>query len=522
MAKAKSYLVLGGGITGLATAWFLSRLAPSTTRITLVEKQSRMGGWVHTRHQTGQVFELGPRTLRPVGEPGKATLDMIYQLNLQSSLITTSKTSPAAINRYIYKASTLHHLPTSPFDLLLPWRKRSPILKGLLSTLLREPFVPPRPKSLADESIHSFVSRRFSKRMADDLVSAVLHGIYAGDARRLSVRSAMPFLWDAEGKHGSVARGILAPPTAAVSPVPSPAPVPGETAVRRGRESGDRARDDFVRDVQTKASIFSFKDGMQTLTEAIHRDLETKENVELVRGTVEGIEFGEDTCEVTLSESPDSPLRATHIISALPSCTLHSLLPPTLPVLTTHLASIPTVTVATINLAFRGTPSTVHPKMDGFGYLIPLTEPTAILGCVLDSCAMPDQDSGSLTRMTVMLGGHRFSLLDGGVDRLTEDKARTLALEAVRTHVGVTAELVHSHVAIHRDCIPQYVVGHREGLVEIHAAIEEGVARGRLSVVGASYLGVGVNDCIKGARDLVRALVDGRDVTGLERVVQEQ
>src|SRR5688572_30430979 len=71
------YVVLGGGISGLSVAWYLSKFAPKTTTIKLVEKSSRLGGWVHTKQQNGQVFELGPRTLRPVGEPGKAVLDMV-------------------------------------------------------------------------------------------------------------------------------------------------------------------------------------------------------------------------------------------------------------------------------------------------------------------------------------------------------------------------------------------------------------------------------------------------------------
>ncbi|KAJ3178641.1 hypothetical protein HDU87_003464 [Geranomyces variabilis] len=507
-AGAKHYAVLGGGISGLSTAWYLSRLVPKA-KITLVEKQARLGGWVHTQMQNGQLFELGPRTLRPVGDAGRATLEMVHRLGLEKKVLTTAKTSPAAINRYIYSNNQLHHLPTSPFDLLNPFKSTSPLLRGLLLALLREPFI--KPSTLPDESIHAFVSRRFSPAMADNLVSAVLHGIYAGNAKELSVRSAMPILWEAERKHGSVGRGLMAPP-----------PRMPATAGAASAEPVDRAADEFVRRVQASASIYSFKDGMQTLTEALHRDLEGMGNVELLRGEVRQIRLGGgcETPEITFSDTQLPPLKADHIISALPASTLTNVLPaPSHTALSSLLAAIPTVDVVTANLAFRGGPAArVLGGVTGFGYLIPLTEPTGILGTVFDSCAMPEQDdtTGATTRVTVMMGGHRFRKYFGDVEQADLGVLGDKAVEAVRSHLGVKAEVVERNVALHRACIPQYTVGHHQRLTEMH----EGLAGGKLSLTGASYFGVGVNDCVKNARELARKIAKGENVTGLEKAAE--
>lgn len=66
--NAPSIAVLGGGITGLATAYFLTQQVPRA-KITLYEAGDRIGGWLESRRvevEGGSVlFEKGPRTLRP-------------------------------------------------------------------------------------------------------------------------------------------------------------------------------------------------------------------------------------------------------------------------------------------------------------------------------------------------------------------------------------------------------------------------------------------------------------------------
>ena len=76
MANPK-VVVLGGGISGLSATWHLAKHLPKTASITLVDRSDRLGGWVHTVKKDGFLFETGPRTLRPMGEGGTITLDMV-------------------------------------------------------------------------------------------------------------------------------------------------------------------------------------------------------------------------------------------------------------------------------------------------------------------------------------------------------------------------------------------------------------------------------------------------------------
>lgn len=86
-----------------------------------------------------------------------------------------------------------------------------PVFKGLFRSLLMEPWQPSRPDDLLDESVGSFLSRRLgSPLLADNIVSAVFHGIYAGDIYQLSARSLLPHAWQYEGRYGSFFKAFWA------------------------------------------------------------------------------------------------------------------------------------------------------------------------------------------------------------------------------------------------------------------------------------------------------------------------
>lgn len=85
---------------------------------------------------------------------------------------------------------------------------KEPAFDGLLDAMIEDLSTDKRPNSLDDESVGAFFARRASSKIADNLVSAVLHGIYAGDVYKLSMRSIMPWLWNLEKEYGSVLAGF--------------------------------------------------------------------------------------------------------------------------------------------------------------------------------------------------------------------------------------------------------------------------------------------------------------------------
>ncbi len=179
-------LILGGGITGLSAAWFLKR-EMAQAKITLLEKENRLGGWIRTNREGGFFFEKGPRTFQLGRSPH--LLNLIRELGLEILSSPPQK-------RYLYCRGRLRSIG-SLIPLFLP-------------VLIREFFI--SPSTSPDESIYDFATRRFNRRIAETIFDPLTLGIYAGDIRKLSIRSCFPSLYKWEREKGSILRGLLSSP----------------------------------------------------------------------------------------------------------------------------------------------------------------------------------------------------------------------------------------------------------------------------------------------------------------------
>lgn len=187
------------------------------------------------------------------------------RLGLEDRLLETKKESAAAQNRFIYYPDRLVKMPGPGATLLgtLNSLRAEPIFSGLFPGLMGEIFQSKRPPDLQDESVGSFVSRRFGTKLADNIVSAVLHGIYAGDAYQLSIRSILPRLWETEGKYGSLARSIP-------SGLSGWKPIP--------REDLGAVQPQVTADI-SNCSVFTFPNGIGEVVDAIAAELEKNDKV---------------------------------------------------------------------------------------------------------------------------------------------------------------------------------------------------------------------------------------------------
>ncbi|KAG0331290.1 oxygen-dependent protoporphyrinogen oxidase [Podila humilis] len=518
--------ILGGGISGLSTAWYLAKNAPASVSISLIESANRTGGWLRSdripdpRHpQESILLERGPRSLRPQGVAGLNTLELVKGLQLESQLEPVLKSSPAAKNRYIYSRNKLHMLPNSiagafSHSLLAPKLARAGmdlVVKG---------------SGKEDESIQDFVTRRFGKGLSDDLISAMVHGIYAGDVSKLSVRAALGMLYHLEKEYGSVVVGMLMGG--------GKVETPWDLTLKERISKQSPELKEFVNDT----SIFSFRDGLEALSNALEQQLVKGGRVKLMKNSaVEKLDFDVPNRTVKISIADGDPVSASAVISTIPPLKLNKLLSKKYPELTFN----PSVTVAVVNLVYSGAQDRL--LVPGFGYLIPRSENSVenhggLLGVVFDSCASPGQDSGAIQgqtlKLTAMMGGYMFDsvIANKNADpKELEAFFAKSATDSVRKHlkIDVAPDLVKVH--INRECIPQYMVGHLERMQTLDQSFRKDYD-GLLAVTGAGYLGVGVNDCIKNAREVAEAVVskleeedDGEAklvgqqdaVTGLER-----
>ncbi|GJN89373.1 hypothetical protein Rhopal_002353-T1 [Rhodotorula paludigena] len=519
--------ILGGGLSGLSTAhYFLRTLDPAVrrrTRIVVLEKEERVGGWCRAiRLQDGRrlgetekpdggkellVFETGPRSIRPVGLLGWLTIEMAHDTGLTPSIVTVPKTAPSARNRFLYSPSSgLTLLPSS-----LAYAIRSifttPLIRRVLPSLLLEPFRPRSPlhadpSGAADESVDAFFTRRFGPVLASELVSAMIHGIYAGDARRLSVRAVFPQLWDAEREWGSVVlAGVFGrwarergwKEKSAWRVRVEAEEVEMRRVKERIRESGAEG-EELVQDME-KASVWGVKGGLQGLTEQLRERL-AGEGVEFrmgEKGRVEEVVKVDGRWRIRTSAGP---LDATHLVTTLPQLLPSALSPP----------SLPAPTVSVINLSFPAPPPGAAPLLPhGFGYLIPRTVPPShnphhALGVIFDTDVQPDVDDASsagLVKVSLLLGGS-YWLDKHPPPSPSHDSLVAAALETLRMHFPSTdfPEPVHAFSSTHRDCIPQVPPGMLPDFRAFGTRLEQA---GSVAVVGGGLSAVGVNGCVKAA-----------------------
>lgn len=499
--------ILGGGLAGLTSAYYLSKRLPSSNQIILWEKQNRLGGWVHSFNIKGDeknsfLVESGPRSVRPKGLAGLISIQLIKDLNLLDQVIVIPKDHPSAQNRYIYTNNGLQKLPSSILTLMKSIHRRPvsllprSILKDLMSSnsgnLTHE-----------DESIEDFISRRFGKEIGEELISGMVHGIYAGDYKELSVRSTLfKPIWELERKFGGVLNGFR------ISSSQQPTLSVEE----------EKIRDDQSLQHLINSSVWGLKGGLQTLIDALINWLQQQPNV--ILKSAESVE------SITISSFGPSKVTTSlqvydqfdHLLSALPPQVLHSCLESSLQDQFSVLKINPSVTVGVVNLCYRS-PKRINPIPPAFGYLIPASispelNPHKVLGVVFDSDMMPIDEEKiqgeELTKLTVMMGGHHYSKHPNSIP--TIEHLSQQASQTIKNHLGISQDPFFVQAQLQKDCIPQYLVGHHQRMIALHTLLGDL----DLSLVGSGYAGVGINDVIKSSAENAHNLLHFGRSTGLE------
>lgn len=192
----------------------------------------------------------------------------------------TSRTSVAAQNRFIYYPDHLVRMPGPGSSFL---RNVSNVLfesifKGTISGALSEVSQPRRPPNVHDESVGSFLSRRFGPSLANNVVSAVFHGIYAGDIYKLSARTVLPSVWETEWRNHSIVKGMLGRAFGGLQPIAS-----GDLEILKELRK-DISKSDKLEAVKN-SSVFTFKAGIGELASKLEATLDDLPNVLILEDT---------------------------------------------------------------------------------------------------------------------------------------------------------------------------------------------------------------------------------------------
>ncbi len=446
-------VIIGGGLSGLSLAYRLQQAAPRVA-VTLLEKDQRPGGTIHTETCEGFRIEHGPNGFL---DTKPTTITLCQDLGLRARLIAASEA--ASRNRYLYLKGSLERLPDSFRAFLgtrmLSWRGKW----GLLSERFRRPR-----HGDADESIDSFARRRAGDEVADVLADAFVTGIHAGDPKLLSLRATFPRLAELEERYGSVMKGFA--------------------AAARERRAEAKARGEVY---QRPGKMWSFREGLQTLVDTLRASLT---GPPLLGVNVRRVEKGEGSALWTAHGHGLERWSADAIVLACPAPEQAAILADLDGQMAERINGIPYNRVAVVALGYRR--EDVPRALDGFGFLVPQRERRDLLGVQWCSSIFPDRAPPGVVLLRALCGGWSRP------DVVSWDDGRLLNAirDELRAAMGVTGEPVFHRIIRWERAIPQYHLGHGERV----AWIEERARRySGLFLGGKAYHGVAMNDCTEQA-----------------------
>lgn len=448
--------IVGAGVAGLAAAQRILKLSqdarpPGEIELTVFEASPRIGGIIETVREDGFIVELGPdsfTTLKPAG------LALCNELGLANNLISTNKQHRRA---FIARKNLLNPLPEG-FVLIAPTRFDTFFKSNIMSRsgklrMAIEQFILPA-KALADESVASFVNRRFGPEAVACIAQPMVGGIYTADISRLSLRATMPQYLEYEEKFGSVAAGL-----------------------RRAKTS------EQVTGARYSAFV-SPDSGMQLLVETLTsfigaQRIRLSTAVTRIRPASPAgwhLSLANGACE-----------RFDSVILAVPTAAASRLLADVDQALSHSLSKIKYASSVVACLLFPR--DKIGHALDGFGFVVPAREKKLILAASFASVKFALRCPEDKVMIRVFMGG----VLQPTAWQLSDEDLLARAVCDLGIYLDLKGPPDRHWIKRWPDSMPQYDVGH----LDLVREIENGLARHvGLFYAGAGLRGVGIPDCI--------------------------
>jgi oxygen-dependent protoporphyrinogen oxidase len=440
--------IIGGGISGLSAAWVLhKRQVPYL----LLEAGERLGGVIRTESEGGFLLEGGPDSMLAQKPEGIA---LCRELGLGERLVPTNPDERAV---FVLHRGRLHPLPEGMM-LAVPTRVLPFLASGLFSwpgkLRMGLDVVIPGRNGNEDESIASFLRRRFGQEAVDRLGEPLLAGIHAGDPERLSILSTFPRFRELERKHGSLVRGMWA--------APRPKPAPG---------------------AKPAAAFYSLRGGLVELVQALVARLDAS----ALRPRTAVRSVSRSTAGFTLATDGGGEVAADQVIVAAPAPRIAPALAGLLPEAARALSAIPFASSATVLLGYRR--EDVRHALDGYGMVVPATEGLRTTALSFVSTKFPFRAPAGHVLLRGFLGGVR----DPAALSLADDEMIGTVTREMRDVLGLRGEPVLRRVFRWPAGTPQLEVGHLERMRAVEASFA-GVPG--LYLTGAGIRSTGIPDSV--------------------------
>ncbi len=445
-------VIIGGGISGLSLAWFLSK--SNKYEIKLLEADDDIGGKIKTIKTTdGFIVEAGPNTvLQKFGKKEDALGRLIDDLKISNTLITANE---VANNRFIVKNKKLRAVPRTPLGLIT-----SPLFSLLgKARITLEPFIKPAEK---EETIKEFVIRRLGQEFYDYSIEPFISGVHAGNSSKLSVQSAVPKIYELEQKHGSLIKAAL--------------------AMRQiGKDTG-----------APKGRMISFIDGLNTITDAIRKQL--PQDTITTNTIVKSISKNDKKWEIHTNHAT---YQADKIVFSTPSLETANILESYSNKSADILKKIEYAPIVVCALSYPK--SAIKHKMNGYGFLVPRKENIRILGCLFSHNIFTDKAPDNKALLTCFIGG--------ATDRTATSLSETEITETINNELkhllGHNSEPEVIYFKKYDRAIPQYQIGHKGILSDLYTELPESE---NIYFCSNWNNGLSVADCIKNSENIAQKI----------------
>ncbi len=447
--------VIGGGISGLAAAYHLRKLDPNLD-VQLIESGSRLGGVIKTTEKNGFLIEGAADNFITTSP---TAIELCRDLGLGDELI---RTKPGGGGAMVVSHGKLEPIPPG-FVVMAPSRIWPILTTKILSPLgkLRsgcEVFVP-RKRTDDDESLQSFVCRRFGTEMFERLVQPLVGGIYTADPVRLSVAATMPRFLEMEREHGSLIRGMMA----------------GRRQQKHRAETGGGAR---------YSQFMTLRGGMSRLINALGSSLPA-ENIHF-NSPVRNLKKTDSGWLIELDD--EGQMRADAVVIAAPANHAAAMCYDVDTELAQRLGQIEYASCAVVSLAFSR--DQIRMPLNSFGFVVPHIEKHDILSCSFSSEKYGGRAPDGTVLMRVFIGG----AMQPDLLRMSDHQLTELAHWEIAELLDIEGEPILRHVTRQTHAMPQYHIGHKQRIAEIQEQLSQ---HPTLALAGSSLTGVGVPGCIE-------------------------
>ncbi len=472
-SPATHVVVVGGGVSGLAAAHRL-RVARPDLEITVLEAGPRLGGSLHRAEVGGVLVDVGAEAIlnrRP------EAVALATEVGLEQDLV-----HPATTSANLWNRGRMVPMPRTLMGVPLDLRGLDGVIsaRGLARAAL-DGVLPPTELGDRDISVGDLVDERLGKEVVDRLVEPLLGGVYAGHAREISARAAVPQLIPLLEHDRSLSRAA-----AASIPPPDPATdVPVFVGIRGG--------------VGRLPAAIAETSGAAVRTGHAVRELAPRAD-------------GGWTLVVGSAHDPHV-VEADAVVLATPARTTARLLTGVAPRAARTLASIEYASMAIVTLAF---PARAFPEVAGSGFLVPPVDRRSVKASTFSFAkwdwvraagTTPAGNPGEgMLVLRCSLGRHR----DEQTLQVSDEELVQLALGDLADAVGLSSRPVDSHVQRWGGALPQYAVGHLDRVASVRRELASLVG---LAVCGSAYDGVGIPACIASAQLAVAKVL--ADLPGL-------